>query len=216
MPSRVFHIALERVTLPLQEPAQKGMGHRRNPDREAHRLGDAGSSKPTAEDVRGLPGPPAPQVHQAPPQGHPGSPPQACVPRRDAEHGPRAPAPPRLPQDHGKWSNVQTPSPSKPAPHRHGQGAGSRRQQTNGGSSHPDAATGPRNDAGWSRSYPCSRVNHISIPGGIPQRQNDSPVSQRTLRWIRSVISWAFFGSMSGNRCTRSAEDIRSPMLSPP
>ena len=25
------------------------------------------------------------------------------------------------------------------------------------------------------------RVNHISIPGGIPQRQNDSPVSQRTL-----------------------------------
>ncbi len=61
-----------------------------------------------------------------------------AAPRRDGEHGPRAPVPPRVQKDRGKWSSAQSPSLSRPASRRHGQGAGSRTQQTGGGSFHPD------------------------------------------------------------------------------
>ena len=69
--------------------------------------------------------------------------------------GSRVPVPPRVPQDHGKWSNAQPPSLPRPGPHRHGQGARFPTQRTIGGSSHPDAATGPRTGAGCSRQNPC-------------------------------------------------------------
>ncbi len=101
-------------------------------------------------------------------------------PRPDADHGPMGPVPPRVPQDQGKWSTARPPvafetSVTPPRPRGRVSDATNRRRLF---SSRCGERASNRRRMLSIVSMP--RVNHISIPGEIPQRQKDSPASQPT------------------------------------